>query len=80
MMDKDTNELAGEIKAWYECPHCDETHYFNIRYNKTLLAKIDVVKEIIESAISTFRFEIHKKHDIKRTLELDMDRLFFCEV
>ncbi len=54
-MDKDTNT----IKAWYECPHCNKTHYLNIRYNNTEHFMIDVVKEMIESAIRTFEFDIH---------------------
>ncbi len=79
-MNKDKDKLEGQIKAWYDCPHCDETHLLNIRYNKVLALTVDVVKEVLESAMESFRYEVHKLHGIDREVELDMDRLFFCEV
>ena len=72
--------MEKQIKAWYECEYCDEVHHLSIRYNNNLPSKIDIVKEVIEEAISAFQYELHERHDLDKDVELDMDRLFFCEV
>jgi len=73
-------KMENQIKAWYVCEYCNEVHHLNIRYNNTLPSKIDIIKEVIEEAINALQYELCKKHDLDNDVELDMDRLFFCEV